>query len=87
MTTPSPFLAWHAEAERLIEQIADRSWQAATNRAAGSYGREQNCMQSVTAARAALSAHLLAVPNRPAPVLQSATVNGVVVYTKPEGMA
>ena len=59
MTTPSPFLAWHAEAMRYAEMMADASW---ANAVAFDDHECEATAHKVAAARAALSAHLLAVP-------------------------
>ena len=57
MTTPSPFLAWKAEAELLAQSIAE-AWHEFQSM--GCTGEKR--FAAVEAARAALSAHLLAVP-------------------------
>ena len=89
MTTPSPFLAWHAEAMRLAEQMMRDSW-ATGDDAAWQPGY------------AALSAHLLAVPmgspaaeavmdlcaDHQGPVEAMTYIpEGTPLFTKPEGMA
>ena len=64
MTTPTPFLAWHAEAMRLANALI--AAEVRKDRDGG-----------LTAARAALSAHLLAVPlgDRPEPQKLPASLN------------
>jgi hypothetical protein len=103
MTTPSPFLAWHAEAMRL----ADRMCAHAIGSALFTPDRRRAESEALAAARAALSAHLLAVPigepvawRDPSNVdaKQSITfgrataekwphIYTVPLFTKPEGMA
>ena len=72
MTTPSPFLAWHAEAMRYAEMMADASW---ANAVAFDDHECEATAHKVAAARAALSAHLLAVPMGE-PAVWGAKVNG-----------
>jgi hypothetical protein len=59
MTTPTDFLAWKARAEKLAEDLADATWGLAR---AYSPLDEERQSAKVQTARAALSAHLLAVP-------------------------
>ena len=100
MTTPSPFLAWHAEAERLIEVIALASFERGVAVTSGQTDYAADRGEHRAAARAALSAHLLAVPigeprawvcpTEDGDYLRSAPTDHsgwLPLFTKPEGMA
>jgi hypothetical protein len=97
MTTPSPFLAWHAEAMRLADKAAFALGELETSLMDGDVAASTKLLSD---ARAALSAHLLAVPmgeprawvcpTEDGDYLRSAPTDHagwLPLFTKPEGMA